>query len=155
MMFKNIPLSLLLLGAAISTTIALAAQEENVCSEDEKTGCDRVPSGTIVITGANKGIGLETVILLARGQHSALGFFGGLELDVNPYQDFQKVYNKTLSNLDNNGNLEDFYRLGMFERNAWALSNGPVVSIKEKNVKTKRGLINRLEPHWSGQRSGD
>ena len=71
MMFKNIPLSLLLLGAAISTTIALAAQEENVCSEDEKTGCDRVPSGTIVITGANKGIGLETVILLARGQHFA------------------------------------------------------------------------------------
>ena len=29
-------------------------------------------------------------VLLARGQHSALGFFGGLELDVNPYQDFQK-----------------------------------------------------------------
>lgn len=29
-------------------------------------------------------------VLLARGQHSALGFFGGLELDVNPYQDFAK-----------------------------------------------------------------
>ncbi|MFL2700366.1 MAG: phage major capsid protein [Gammaproteobacteria bacterium] len=29
-------------------------------------------------------------VLLCRGQHSALGFFGGLELDVNPYQDFQK-----------------------------------------------------------------
>ena len=29
-------------------------------------------------------------VLLARSQHSALGFFGGLELDVNPYQDFQK-----------------------------------------------------------------
>mgnify|MGYP000972649129 CR=1 FL=1 len=29
-------------------------------------------------------------VLLTRGQHSALGFFGGLELDVNPYQDFQK-----------------------------------------------------------------
>ena len=29
-------------------------------------------------------------VLLARPQHSALAFFGGLELDVNPYQDFQK-----------------------------------------------------------------
>ena len=29
-------------------------------------------------------------VLLTRAQHSALGFFGGLELDVNPYQDFQK-----------------------------------------------------------------
>ena len=29
-------------------------------------------------------------VLLCRGQHSALGFFGGLELDVNPFQDFQK-----------------------------------------------------------------
>ena len=29
-------------------------------------------------------------ILLARPQHSALAFFGGLELDVNPFQDFQK-----------------------------------------------------------------
>ena len=61
-----------------------------------------------------------------------------------PYEDFSKVYNKTLSNLDNNGNLEDFYRLGMFERNAWALSNGPVVSMKEKNVKTERALIRNV-----------
>ena len=29
-------------------------------------------------------------VLLCRGQHSALGFFGGLELDVNPFQDFSK-----------------------------------------------------------------
>ena len=29
-------------------------------------------------------------VLLARPQHSALAFFGGLELDVNPFQDFQK-----------------------------------------------------------------
>ena len=29
-------------------------------------------------------------VLLTRAQHSAIGFFGGLELDVNPYQDFQK-----------------------------------------------------------------
>jgi len=61
-----------------------------------------------------------------------------------PYEDFSKVYNKTLSRLDNNGNLEDFYTLGMFERNAWALSNGPVVSLKEKNVKTARGLIRNI-----------
>ena len=61
-----------------------------------------------------------------------------------PYEDFSKVYNKTLSRLDNNGNLEDFYRLGMFERNAWALSNGPVVSMKEKNVKTERELIRNI-----------
>jgi len=61
-----------------------------------------------------------------------------------PYEDFQKVYNKTLSRLDNNGNLEDFYTLGMFERNAWALSNGPVISMKEKNVKTARGLIRNI-----------
>ena len=30
-------------------------------------------------------------VLLCRGQHSALGFFGGLELDVNPFQDFAKA----------------------------------------------------------------
>ena len=29
-------------------------------------------------------------VCLTRAQHSALGFFGGIELDVDPYYDFAK-----------------------------------------------------------------
>ena len=61
-----------------------------------------------------------------------------------PYDDFQKVYNKTLSKLENNGNLENFYQLGMFERNAWSMPNGPVAFLKEKNVMTRRGLLRNI-----------
>ena len=36
-----------------------------------------------------------------------------------PYEDFQEIYNATLSTLDSNSNLSIFRDLGMFERNNW------------------------------------
>ena len=46
-------------------------EQEKVCTENTKENCDsNIPNdGTVVITGANKGIGLETIIQLAKGQH--------------------------------------------------------------------------------------
>lgn len=37
-----------------------------------------------------------------------------------PYDDFQQIYNKTLSNINNLENLEDFYNLKVFARNNWS-----------------------------------
>jgi uncharacterized protein (DUF2267 family) len=36
-----------------------------------------------------------------------------------PYEDFEKIYNKTLSKLEGMSNLQDFFRLGVFQRNNW------------------------------------
>jgi len=36
-----------------------------------------------------------------------------------PYEDFKEEYNKILSKLDSIPNLEDFYNLGVFQRNNW------------------------------------
>jgi hypothetical protein len=44
---------------------------------------------------------------------------------VLPYEDFEKIYNKTLSKLESISNLDDFYNLGVFQRNNW--SNDDVV----------------------------
>ena len=38
---------------------------------------------------------------------------------VLPYEDFEKIYNQTLSRLEAVDNLEDFYNLGVFQRNNW------------------------------------
>lgn len=37
-----------------------------------------------------------------------------------PYEDFENVYNQTLSKLEGMSNLEDFYKLGVFQRNNWS-----------------------------------
>jgi len=37
-----------------------------------------------------------------------------------PYEDFAKVYNKTLPIIENLPNLNDFYELGVFQRNNWS-----------------------------------
>ena len=47
---------------------------------------------------------------------------------VLPYEDFEKIYNKTLSNLENISNLDDFYNLGVFQKNNW--SNDDIVPYK-------------------------
>jgi hypothetical protein len=44
---------------------------------------------------------------------------------VIPYEDFEKIYNKTLSKLESIPNLDDFYNIGVFQRNNW--SNDDVV----------------------------
>jgi len=36
-----------------------------------------------------------------------------------PYEDFKKIYNEVLSKLETIPNLEDFYKLNVFERNNW------------------------------------
>jgi len=36
-----------------------------------------------------------------------------------PYEDFAELYNKTLSSLEKLPNLEEFFKLGVFERNNW------------------------------------
>jgi len=47
---------------------------------------------------------------------------------VLPYEDFEKIYNKTLANLENISNLDDFYKLGVFQKNNW--SNDDIVPYK-------------------------
>jgi hypothetical protein len=37
-----------------------------------------------------------------------------------PYEDFARVYNKTLPIIENLPNLNDFYELGVFQRNNWS-----------------------------------
>ena len=56
-----------------------------------------------------------------------------------PYEDFQKIYNQTLSTLEKNPNLNDFYELGMFERNNWSAGSGIVPSKKAPWVQTDQG----------------
>lgn len=36
-----------------------------------------------------------------------------------PYEDFEEVYNKTLVKIDSISNLQDFYKMGVFQRNNW------------------------------------
>ena len=57
-----------------------------------------------------------------------------------PYEDFQLIYNETLSTLNKNGNLMDFWRLGMFERNNWGANND---------------IVNSLRAVWIQQRNGE
>ena len=56
-----------------------------------------------------------------------------------PYEDFQKIYNQTLSTLEKNPNLNDFYELGMFERNNWSAGSGIVPSKKAPWIETIQG----------------
>ena len=59
---------------------------------------------------------------------------------VLPYEDFEKVYNKTLSRLDGVDNLEDFYKLGVFQRNNW--NNDDVVPYsKAFTIETAYGPV--------------
>ena len=50
-----------------------------------------------------------------------------------PYEDFEDVYNKTLSTLDKMSNLEDFHRLGVFQRNNW--NNDDIVPYRKAKFK--------------------
>ena len=56
-----------------------------------------------------------------------------------PYDDFAKIYNQTLSTLEKNGNLNDFYELGMFERNNWSATSGVIPSKKAPWIETDQG----------------
>ena len=55
-----------------------------------------------------------------------------------PYEDFEDIYNKTLSKLEGMPNLEDFYKLGVFQRNNW--NNDDVVPyLKAALIRTAAG----------------
>lgn len=56
-----------------------------------------------------------------------------------PYEDFEKVYNESLSALDNIPNLDSFETLGLFQRNNW--SNNSVTPYKRASwIKEKTGM---------------
>lgn len=57
-----------------------------------------------------------------------------------PYEDFEDIYNKTLSKLEGMPNLEDFYKLGVFQRNNW--NNDDVVPyLKAALITTAAGRM--------------
>ena len=75
------------------------------------------------LTGQNNQLynNLVTLAVLQSGlSNSPISF-----TSVIPYEDFEKIYNKTLSKLESIPNLDDFYNIGVFQRNNW--SNDDVV----------------------------
>jgi hypothetical protein len=57
-----------------------------------------------------------------------------------PYEDFEDIYNKTLSKLEGLSNLEDFYKLGVFERNNW--NNDDIVPyLKAAMITSSKGRM--------------
>ena len=50
-----------------------------------------------------------------------------------PYEDFEAIYNKTLSTLETMSNLNDFYTLGVFQRNNW--NNDNIVPYRKAKFK--------------------
>ena len=50
-----------------------------------------------------------------------------------PFEDFEEVYNKTLSTLETMSNLNDFYTLGVFQRNNW--NNDNIVPYRKAKLK--------------------
>lgn len=75
------------------------------------------------LTGENNQLynNLVTLAVLQSGlSNSPISF-----TSVIPYEDFEKIYNKTLSKLESIPNLDDFYEIGVFQRNNW--SNDDVV----------------------------
>lgn len=53
-----------------------------------------------------------------------------------PYEDFEDMYNKTLSTLESMSNLNDFYTLGVFERNNW--NNDDIVPYRKAKFKQNK-----------------
>jgi hypothetical protein len=56
-----------------------------------------------------------------------------------PYEDFSEIYSKVLDRLEELPNMEDFYNLGVFQRNNW--NNDDVVPTKAA-IKTFMGIYN-------------
>lgn len=55
-----------------------------------------------------------------------------------PFEDFEKIYSQTLNKLESIENLDDFYKLGVFQRNNW--NNDDVVPyVKAAWIDTKNG----------------
>jgi hypothetical protein len=52
-----------------------------------------------------------------------------------PYEDFESVYSDTLSTIEKMSNLNDFYTLGVFQRNNW--NNDNIVPYRKAKVKQR------------------
>ena len=52
-----------------------------------------------------------------------------------PYEDFESVYSDTLSTIEKMSNLNDFYKLGVFQRNNW--NNDNIVPYRKAKVKQR------------------
>lgn len=77
---------------------------------------------------------LVTLSILQSGLSSSPMSFTSLL----PYEDFENIYNKTLSKLESIPNLDDFYKLGVFQRNNW--NNDDVVPyLKAALITTSTG----------------
>lgn len=77
---------------------------------------------------------LVTLSILQSGLSSSPVSFTSLL----PYEDFENIYNKTLSKLEGMSNLDDFYKLGVFQRNNW--NNDDVVPyLKAALITTSSG----------------
>ena len=59
-----------------------------------------------------------------------------------PYEDFEKIYNITLSRLESISNLDDFHNLGVFQRNNW--NNDDIVPYM-----TARRIYTATGPHYN------
>jgi len=59
-----------------------------------------------------------------------------------PYEDFEKIYNLTLSRLESISNLDNFHNLGVFQRNNW--NNDDIVPYMSAKVIYING-----EPHYN------
>lgn len=53
-----------------------------------------------------------------------------------PYEDFESVYSDTLSTIEEMSNLEDFYTLGVFQRNNW--NNDDIVPYRKAKFKQNK-----------------
>lgn len=59
-----------------------------------------------------------------------------------PYEDFEGIYNNTLSKIERVHNLEDFYTLGVFERNNWSDDDiTPYLRAKSISYTTSQGDV--------------
>jgi hypothetical protein len=78
-----------------------------------------------------------------------------------PYEDVKKMYNDTLSDLDQLSTLEDFKNLNIFERNFWNYSDVvPYMAAKSKydpvyNERTYNENMSFPEKIYNGIKSGD
>lgn len=76
---------------------------------------------------------VEFAILQSGLSRSSISF-----TSVIPYEDFEKVYHKTLSKLNDIGNLDAFFKIGVFQRNNW--NNDDIVpQMKAAWIPTKSG----------------
>jgi len=77
---------------------------------------------------------IKTLAILQSGLSSSPISFTSLI----PYEDFESIYNKTLVRLENIPNLDQFYKLGVFQRNNW--NNDDVTPyLRAKLIETKEG----------------